>query len=491
MRNLREVLAPLGIETDITDVKDLQLDSRKVTSGDVFIAIKGHQLDGGQFAKQAIEKGASAVLADTRCELNTDDERVIQVEQLSLHLAQIAAQFYQHPSAQLDLVGVTGTNGKSTTTAMIATLAKYCQKHSAIIGTLGWGEPNNLTTLTNTTPSSVELQQIFAALQQQGKDLVAMEVSSHGLIQGRVAHTQFKTAVFTNLSRDHLDYHGDMQSYADAKLILMRDCNAKTIVLNQDDAVAQSWMDKYNFEDLVVYGKKSLPPSYGQYVYFSDVDYHSQGLRANLETSWGNATIELGLFGEFNLYNTCAALATLLPMGYDFATLVQGVQSLKAIDGRMEAYSAASKPTCIVDYAHTPDALELALAALNKHVQGKITCVFGCGGDRDKGKRPLMAQAAQKYAKRIIVTNDNPRFEDELSIIDDIKRGFSANVDVEVEPDRAAAIALAVQNANEKDIILIAGKGHEDYQIVGDSTLHFSDAEQVKAALGMAEVKHD
>ncbi len=487
MRNLREVLAPWGIDTEIGLVNELQLDSRRVQSGDVFVAIKGHLLDGGQFVQQAIESGASAVIADSRCELNFQDERVIVVDRLSLRLSELAAQFYGQPSHGFDLVGVTGTNGKSSTTAMIANLAKHCHKSSAIIGTLGWGETDNLNELANTTPSSVELQQIFAQLKQQHKDLVAMEVSSHGLIQGRVSHSQFKAAVFTNLSRDHLDYHGDMQSYADAKLILMRDCDAQMVVLNQDDSVAQGWIDRYAFDNLICYGRETLPPQYGKYVYFSDVEYLPQGLKAHITSSWGDGEIELPLFGEFNLYNACGAIATLLGLGYPLAALLDGAKSLQPIAGRMQAYTAKGKPTCVVDYAHTPDALELALDALHKHAHGKVTCVFGCGGDRDKGKRPMMAKAAQKYAHRIVVTSDNPRSEDPQTILDDIKTGFSANVDVHYEVDRAKAITVAINEAQQGDIVLIAGKGHEDYQIIGSETIAFCDRTLVQQVLAQGE----
>tara|TARA_B100000700_G_scaffold93359_2_gene105382 strand:- start:774 stop:2243 length:1470 start_codon:yes stop_codon:yes gene_type:complete len=483
MRNLREVLAPWGIDTDIELVNELQLDSRRVNRGDVFVAIKGHQLDGGQFAKQAIAAGANAVIADSRCQLNSDDERIIVVDELSLRLSQLAAQFYGEPSNAFDLVGVTGTNGKSSTTSFIATLAQYCERSSAIIGTLGWGDAQQMNALSNTTPSSVELQQIFAKLKQQQKQLVAMEVSSHGLIQGRVANSHFRAAVFTNLSRDHLDYHGDMQSYADAKLILMRDCNAKMVVLNQDDAVAQGWLEKYPFDDLVVYGRKTLPPELGRYVYFSNIQFLPSGLRAQISSSWGEGQIELPLFGEFNLYNVCAALATLLGLGYPLPELLAGCKTLMPIAGRMQAYSAPQQPTCVVDYAHTPDALELALQALRQHAPGKVTCVFGCGGDRDKGKRPLMAKAAQKYADRVVVTSDNPRSEDPHTILDDIKSGFSANIEAHYEVDRAKAIALAITQAGSEDIVLIAGKGHEDYQIIGEQTLAFCDRTVVQQLL--------
>ncbi|MGR3982155.1 UDP-N-acetylmuramoyl-L-alanyl-D-glutamate--2,6-diaminopimelate ligase [Pseudoalteromonas sp. 1181_04] len=483
MRDLKIILQQIEVAATSLLVKHLRLDSRDVTPGDVFVAIKGHQLDGGQFIDKAIANGAVAVIADRLCEFECDFEPLYLISDLNKKLPALASHFYQQPSKQLDVVGVTGTNGKSTTTAMIAHLAKFCDTQSAIIGTLGYGQPESLTELINTTPSCVDLQRILAQLATDNNKLVAMEVSSHGLVQRRVAKTHFKAAVFTNLSRDHLDYHGDMASYADAKLMLMRDFDAQLVVLNQDDNQVEQWLEQYDFNNLVCYGHKNLQPKGAKFVYFTDVSYHKTGISAQFTTSWGDIAITCPLFGEFNLYNLAAAIATLLGLGYPLDQLAAGCASLQPVAGRMQAFSAPNQPTCIVDYAHTPDALALALQALQQHVPGGVSCVFGCGGDRDKGKRPMMAQAAEQNADKVIITSDNPRSEDPWQIIKGVAAGLSQPDRAHLEADRAHAIAFAIDNANANDVVLIAGKGHEDYQIIGTQRIDFCDRKFVQQHL--------
>ncbi|XQF92522.1 UDP-N-acetylmuramoyl-L-alanyl-D-glutamate--2,6-diaminopimelate ligase [Pseudoalteromonas espejiana] len=486
MRDLKAILKYIDIEAPSQLVKHLRLDSRDVTPGDVFVAIKGHALDGGQFITKAIENGATAIIADRLCEFDVEFEPLYLVSELDKKLPELASRFYENPSHALDLIGVTGTNGKSTTTAMIAHLAQYCSTDSAIIGTLGYGHPNDLTPLINTTPSAVDLQRIISDLKQQNKKLLAMEVSSHGLVQQRVAQCQFKAAVFTNLSRDHLDYHGDMASYGDAKLMLFRDFEPQLVVLNQDDGQAELWLEKYSFNNLVCYGRKNLSPENAKYVYYSDVEYSNHGISAQLSTSWGDISLSSPLFGEFNLYNLTAALATLLGLGYPLEQLVAACAYLQPVAGRMQAFSEPNMPTCVVDYAHTPDALSLALQALQKHVPGGVSCVFGCGGDRDKGKRALMAQAAEQHADKVIITSDNPRSENPDAIIADVAAGLSHPEKAHLEADRASAISYAINNASAGEVILIAGKGHEDYQIIGDQRIDFCDRSYVQEQLKKA-----
>ena len=486
VRDLHTILKHLEIDAARLMVNELRLDSRNVKPGDVFVAIKGHQLDGGQFIDKAIENGASAIIADRLCEFESDFEPLYLVSELNKKLPVLASKFYQQPSLELDLVGVTGTNGKSTTTAMIAHLAQFCHTQAAIIGTLGYGHPDNLTPLQNTTPSSVDLQHILSDLKAQQHRLVAMEVSSHGLVQHRVDQCHFKAAVFTNLSRDHLDYHGDMDSYGDAKLMLFHDFDAANVILNQDDGQAEQWIEKYSFNKLICYGRKNLAPKNAQFVYFSDVSYSATGISAQLTTSWGDIAIKSPLFGEFNLYNLTAALATLLALGYPLAQLVAGCEYLQPVAGRMQAFTAPSMPTCVVDYAHTPDALALALQALQQHVPGGVSCVFGCGGDRDKGKRVLMAQAVEQFADKVIITSDNPRSEDPNEIINDVAAGLTHPKNAHLEADRGAAIQFAIDNAKAGEVILIAGKGHEDYQIIGNKRIDFCDRQFVQQQLKKA-----
>lgn len=486
MRDLSTALKYIEINTPSQWVNNLRLDSRDVKPGDVFIAIKGYELDGGHFVTQAIENGAVAVIADRLCEFESDFEPLYLVSELEKKLPELASQFYQQPSKKLQLVGVTGTNGKSTTTAIIAHLAQFCDTQAAVIGTLGYGCPDDLIPLANTTPSTVDLQHILSDLHAKQTQLVAMEVSSHGLVQHRVEQCYFKAAVFTNLSRDHLDYHGDMNSYGDAKLMLFRDFDAENVILNQDDGQAQQWIEKYSFNNLICYGRKNLAPHNAQFVYFSDISYSATGISAQLTTSWGDTTIKSSLFGEFNLYNLTAALATLLSLGYPLAQLVAGCEYLQPVVGRMQVFSAANMPTCVVDYAHTPDALALALQALQRHVPGGVSCVFGCGGDRDKGKRVLMAQAAEQFADKVIITSDNPRSEDPHVIINDVAAGLAHPERAHLEADRATAIQFAINNAKAGEVILIAGKGHEDYQIIGDKRIDFCDRQFVQHQLKKA-----
>lgn len=484
-RDLSPILAKFDVQIESLHTNHLRLDSRAVEQGDVFIALKGHVANGEDFIASAIAQGAAAVLIEAAHVAQHIEHagNIIGVPNLAQQTPFLAAEYYGQPSKALSVIGVTGTNGKSTTTAMIAALANACDHNGAVVGTLGYGHPDTLTPLNNTTPANIDLQRILAELKAANNDLVAMEVSSHGLVQNRVTGTSFKAAVFTNLSRDHLDYHGDMQNYGDAKLKLFTDCEPEHCILNVDDACAQAWLEQHTFNNLVAYGQQPKAHTYRQYVWFSELEYHQQGISALLTTSWGDAKISAPLFGEFNIYNLAAAIATLMTQGYDFEQVCAGAENIVPVAGRMQAFSAPNKPICVVDYAHTPDALALALQALQHHVPGKVTCVFGCGGDRDKGKRPLMAQAAEQNADRLVITSDNPRSEDPLEIINDVKAGLSQPEYAYCDIDRASAIKHAINSSDDDSVVLIAGKGHEDYQIIGETRLSFCDRSWVQAIL--------
>lgn len=479
MRNLSEVLAHFGVTLADTFVNHLRIDSREVQSGDVFVALKGHKVHGVSFIQTAFERGAVCVLIDAEIELAIQDPRVVRVPALEDVIAKLAHQFYGEPSQAFKLVGVTGTNGKSTTTTMIANLATQCQKLGAVVGTLGYGKPNALTALANTTPSHIDLARILSELVKENA-LAAMEVSSHGLSQGRVAGCQFDVGVFTNLTRDHLDYHGDMQSYANAKLALFTVCQPNVGVVNFDDPVGRQWLADAVIPNPIVFGKVSdALLSQPQYVAFHHESFNAEGVQCEFVTSWGTCQIVCPLYGEFNLYNLAASFAALLALGFSLDELTRAVVMLEPVAGRMQPFYGSQKATCLVDYAHTPDALEQALKALQQHVPGKVTCVFGCGGDRDKGKRPQMAAIAERYADHVIVTSDNPRTEDPKAIIDDILQGFSSLAQVQVEADRAKAIALAITTSSPESVVLVAGKGHEDYQIIGTEVISFCDRQVV------------
>lgn len=482
MRDLAEVLKNFGVVSPQIFINALRLDSREVTEGDCFIAISGHQLDGTEFISMAVKQGAVCVLVDEKATVGPLEIPIIRIADLKRNIPSIAALFYQNPSAEMAVVGVTGTNGKSTTTAMVASLAAHCGTPSAVIGTLGYGAPDELTPLNNTTPSAVLLQQIFSELQADFNQ-VAMEVSSHGIVQGRTAQVDFNVAVFTNLSRDHLDYHGDMSSYAQAKKRLFTDSSARYKVLNIDDKYGRQWLDDLAQEACVVYGEKPDRHNYQHYVFFHDVVCDQNGISLKLDTTWGDVKITTNLYGLFNVYNLAAAIAALLVQGYKLEQLQAAATQLVPVDGRMQAFRAANFPTCIVDYAHTPEALELALKALQQHVPGKVSCVFGCGGDRDKGKRPLMAKAAEQFADTVVITSDNPRSEDPDTIIADIKAGLSEPQYAVSQPDRELAIRYAIEHADKGSVVLIAGKGHENYQIIGNQTLSFCDRSLVKSIL--------
>ncbi|OHU90730.1 MULTISPECIES: UDP-N-acetylmuramoyl-L-alanyl-D-glutamate--2,6-diaminopimelate ligase [Pseudoalteromonas] len=483
-RDISQVLKCFNVQCCGIVVAHLRLDSRQVNEGDAFVALRGHQQNGEDYILSALERGAVCVLIDesSEVEVDVDETLLVRVPNLNAHIAKIAAQFYQYPSTQMCTVGVTGTNGKSTTTTMIANLAKQCEHPSAIIGTLGYGQPESLTPLANTTPSNIDLQRILAQLAQVNK-LVAMEVSSHGLVQGRLNETTFDVAVFTNLSRDHLDYHTDMASYAEAKLSLFQHHQPKFSVLNADDEYTQQWLNKYSFNNLVVYGKKPQSHAFKNFVWFDDVKCDALGFEATISSSWGKGKLRAPLYGLFNIYNLTAAVATLLTQGFALDKLLAAAERLQPVAGRMQAFRVANKPTCIVDYAHTPEALELALQALQQHVPGNVMCVFGCGGDRDKGKRPLMAQAVERNADQLVITSDNPRSEDPKQIIDDVKAGLSNPQYAVCKIDRAEAIRYAIEHTPKDGVVLVAGKGHEDYQIIGDQRLPFCDRRYVEAVL--------
>ncbi|MBQ4844318.1 UDP-N-acetylmuramoyl-L-alanyl-D-glutamate--2,6-diaminopimelate ligase [Pseudoalteromonas sp. MMG005] len=482
MRNLTTVLNSFCIEGPPIMIRDLRIDSREIDAGDAFIALRGHEQNGEDYIEAALHQGAHCVLVDSSCEVLRHDKRVVRITALKDNIAQIAADFYDKPSERVKLIGVTGTNGKSTTTAMIASLAQGCDVKSAVIGTLGYGDIECLTPLANTTPSHIDLQRILAKLSENNK-LVAMEVSSHGLAQNRVASSHFEVAVFTNLSRDHLDYHGSMQAYADAKLTLFQQCQPKICVINADDAFAQQWLKEHEFKNLVVFGEKPKSHIFSHYVWFDDVIYSQFGIQATITSSWGCGVIKLPLFGLFNLYNLVASLAALLAQGYDFEMLLNAASTLQPVPGRMEAVFTEGKPTCVVDYAHTPDALALSLQALQQHVPGNVVCVFGCGGDRDRGKRALMAKAAEQYANKVIITSDNPRSENPEQIIADIKAGLSQPQYAYCQSDRALAIRYAIEQSASSSVVLIAGKGHEDYQIIGKQRFPFCDRQWAKTIL--------
>lgn len=490
-RNLRNLLAPWVDGLPALALREMTLDSRVAASGDLFVAVVGHAHDGRQYIPQAIAQGVTAVIAEAQGIAQDGEVReihgvpVIYLAQLNQRLSALAGRFYQEPSHALTLVGVTGTNGKTTTSQLLAQWAEKMGEVSAVMGTVGNGLLGKITPSENTTGSAVDVQNQLASLVSQGATFAAMEVSSHGLVQHRVAALKFAASIFTNLSRDHLDYHGDMEKYQAAKWLLFSEHDAGQAVINADDEVGRQWLGRLPDAVAVSMEGHINPDCHGRWLMATDVVYHDRGAKVRFASSWGEGEIDSALMGAFNVNNLLLALATLLALGYPLTKLIQTAGQLQPVCGRMEVFSTPGKATVVVDYAHTPDALEKALAAARLHCQGQLWCVFGCGGDRDKGKRPLMGAIAEQFADVVLVTDDNPRTEEPRDIINDILAGMLDPGSVRVMMGRAEAVTSAIMQAKAADVVLLAGKGHEDYQIIGHRRLDYSDRITAARLLGV------
>lgn len=489
--NLSDLLGALGIQAPSLTLKDMTLDSRKAASGDLFVAIKGHETDGRRYIPQAIAQGVCAVLAEAEGIATHGEIReshgipVIYIENLNCQVSKLAGIFYHQPADKLKLIGVTGTNGKTTTTQLLAQWAQGLGEVSAVMGTVGNGLLDHIVPAMNTTGSAVDIQLELQQLVNQGATFTAMEVSSHGLVQGRVSALPFVASVFTNLSRDHLDYHGDMANYEQAKWLLFSTHHSGEKIINADDAVGHKWLTHLPDAVAVTMADK-LPENWqGRYVQATQINYHDAGATIHFNSSWGEGEIESPLMGAFNVSNLLCALATLLALEYPLDAVIKASSALTPVCGRMEVFSADNRPTVIVDYAHTPDALEKALQAARLHCTGKLWCIFGCGGDRDKGKRPLMGAVAEQFADKVVITDDNPRSEEPQAIIQDILSGLMDPGRALAIEGRAEAVTNVVMQASPADMILVAGKGHEDYQIVGTRRLDYSDRLTVARLLGV------
>jgi len=461
-------------------------DSRKVQAGSLFLAYPGVHSDGRNYIAQAIAAGAAAIAWESRDFVWNPDWLVanVGVPALKDQVGAIAAEFYGQPSQQLNMIGVTGTNGKTSVSQWIAQALTALGQKTAVIGTIGNGFVDEQVEASNTTPDAILLQAMLADYAAQGAKAVAMEVSSHGLHQGRVNSVKFDIAVLTNLSRDHLDYHQTMEEYAAAKEQLFFWPGLAMAVINVDDAFGQNVA-----KALRAQGKPLL--TYGLVqgdVRATNLQLHQHGLSMQVSTPQGNAVVNAPVLGRFNAYNVLAVLASLLASKVNLPDAVTAIAHIRPVPGRMQQFGGDDKPLVVVDYAHTPDALEKVLATLREQTTGKLVCIFGCGGDRDAGKRPLMGAVAAKLADSVIVTSDNPRSEDPLSIIKQVVSGMAKTYTV--ESDRAAAIKQAVQSARSGDIVLIAGKGHEDYQEISGVKTPFSDAAVALAALNSDEANH-
>ncbi|NOX08979.1 MAG: UDP-N-acetylmuramoyl-L-alanyl-D-glutamate--2,6-diaminopimelate ligase [Gammaproteobacteria bacterium] len=491
--SLSELLPDLVSATVDVDrvITGLSLDSRTVQKGDLFLACAGYQVHGSVFVADAIQAGAVAVLLEV---MSPAEEQVtmqdigvpcIPVYELNKRMGLIAARFYRQPSADMMTVGITGTDGKTSCSHFIAQSIHLLEGVCGLVGTLGYGLYGRLFRGQHTTPDALRLQWELAEIRAQKSQMVVMEVSSHALSQGRVNGVSFDIAVLTNLGRDHLDFHGDMKAYADAKRSLFQTPGLSHVVLNLDDELGQALVEDVSSSTaVIVYGMnpdrlKVISRPVLQWVWADIVTMGTSGMTIYIDSSWGQGDLHTCLLGRFNVSNLLATLSVLLIRGVGFEQALACLANVTTVAGRMEQFGGGEQALVVVDYAHTPGALEAALKALREHCRGKLWCVFGAGGDRDTGKRPLMGQVAEKYADYVVVTDDNPRNEDATQIVVDILSQMEHADDVYVERGRAHAIEYAISCASKGDVILVAGKGHETEQVIAGKQLRFSDREQV------------
>jgi len=480
VQSIEPLLAKFGINAPDVRVESMVLDSRDVSIKTAFIAVKGHELDGREFIPQAISLGAPAIISET------DDPAahgqftmrqntvIVEFFELSQALSALAAAFYDYPASKMTTIAVTGTNGKTSVVQLLTQLRHELGVKCGLIGTLGSGlyqqpfEIDNLQVTRNTTPDALKMHYLLADLAQQDVHQVAFEASSHALVQGRLNQVKTDVAIFTNLTRDHLDYHGTMEAYGKAKRRLLKQPALRHVVLNANDPESLRWSENTPPSAQVTWygidiGPQKLPQD-SKFCGARNIATTPHGVDFELYSSWGTSQITLGLVGEFNVENALAAAAAVLALGTRYADLLNGLSRLAPVPGRMELFAAEGLPTVVVDYAHTPDALEHALKAAKSHTNQALWCVFGCGGQRDKGKRPQMGRIAAECADRVILTADNARNESVAAIIEDIKSGIASDAPVLSIEDRKAAIRHTLTEANADDIILLAGKGHENYQ---------------------------
>jgi UDP-N-acetylmuramoyl-L-alanyl-D-glutamate--2,6-diaminopimelate ligase len=475
-------------------VLDLTLDSREARAGSLFFALSGQNAHGLAFAADAATRGASVVLWEPSADLAPPSLPAgvfaAAIPNLKNLVGRIADRFFSWPSSHLRIAGITGTNGKTTCAYLLAQCLEHLGNAAAYMGTIGWGRPAALAQPTHTTPDAITVHRSLAQLRASGVRDVAIEVSSHALDQGRVDGVRFQVAAFTNLTRDHLDYHGTMLKYGAAKARLFQVADLKHIVLNVGDEFGRALAQTYTGGASVI----AVWVGAGDSGWLADRELHAtqvhmdpRGISIEVDGSFGRLTIQTQLMGRFNAENSLVVIACLLSLGVSLTDAAGALAKCKPAPGRMEVVNAdaRNKPTVVVDYAHTPDALSKALAAAREHCAGALWCVFGCGGDRDAGKRPVMGAIADDLADHIIVTDDNPRSEDPEAITAAIVGAIKSHA-ARVIHDRGQAIATALTEAQPVDVVLIAGKGHEDYQIYGETRRSFSDRSEALRYLGAA-----
>lgn len=485
------------------EVSGLSVDSRKINPGDVFIACAGFgKYDGRDYIQAAVASGAAAVISEAGNAKEISSSLImsarekgaviphIQIPSLASKIGHIAATFYGCPSQQMQMVGVTGTNGKTSITTLLIQVQKKLETRAGLIGTHGKGiGVNALTPTGNTTPGALQLQKILADFREQGCESVAMEITSHAICQHRVNGVSFDTLVLSNVTRDHLDYHENELAYREVKKSLFSNHSARNLVVNLDDQMGKEIAQcAHKSQQVIGYTLKNID------LVGSDTVVRGVQVQADLKgmsmlVVYKNKTLRVHtkLIGSFSAYNILAVVATLLSLDYPFEQIIEAMDGLEPVPGNMQLLGGGDKPVVVVDFAHTPSALEAALTSLQRYTEGKLICVFGCGGDRDTGKRKKMGAVAEKYADHIVLTDDNPRTEPSDKIINDIIQGLLCPWAIDVIPDRTEALVYALNQARAGDLVLVAGKGRENYQLIGDEKLPFSDAQKVKFLLDIRE----
>ncbi|MDD5247131.1 MAG: UDP-N-acetylmuramoyl-L-alanyl-D-glutamate--2,6-diaminopimelate ligase [Candidatus Omnitrophica bacterium] len=459
-------------------VTGVTADSREVQPGFIFVAVKGAKEDGAGFIREAISKGAAAVVGSSGAERTAAGAPFFAVKDPRLALAILTDGFYRHPSGKLKVAGITGTNGKTTVTYLLEAIARENARVPAVIGTINYRYQGRIISARNTTPGPREINSLLDQMSGAGVEYVFMEVSSHALEQQRVQRINFHSAIFTNLTQDHLDYHGDLENYFLAKNRLFKELPGGSFaVLNDDDP----------YTPRIKADLHAVPVTYGidsRHAEFSagEIKLGVAGTQFLLQSPAGRIGLQSKLIGRHNIYNLLAAAAWAIKAGFDLTRVIKAIEGFNGVPGRMEAVNTDRDFAVFVDYAHTDDALKNVISALREICRGRIIVVFGCGGDRDRLKRPKMGAVSSALADFVIVTSDNPRSEDPARIIKEITKGIKKD-NFLVEPDRRQAIKKSLSMAGAGDIILIAGKGHEDYQVFKDTTVHFDDREEVKACL--------
>lgn len=466
----------VNIEDYDEEIEGISYNSKKTQPNDIFVCLTGEHVDGHEYAEEALANGAIACIVERRLSIDAPQIVVSSTEDM---IAKISSIFYLEPSTKLNIIGVTGTNGKTTVTHLIQKLYEEFNQKCALIGTLGhkFDSSSEYLDAKHTTPQAPELQELLYNINEKCIDNVVMEVSSHSLVQKRVGYVDFNGAVLTNLTQDHLDFHITMENYFKAKAKLFADLvTGDFAVINKDDQYADRFLEAISPSvDIHTYGISTKAD-----VMAKNITFTSEGAKFTCVVKDKEYSVSLMMNGMFSIYNVLAAITTALALNFDIEKSIRLLETIPGVAGRFEV--VVNKPTVIVDYAHTPDGLENVLKAAREITpkNGSLICIFGCGGDRDATKRPKMGEIAERLADKVIITSDNPRSENPQQIITDILAGFKSTADVIVEADRELAIKEAYKLANINDVVLVAGKGHEDYQILANETIHFDDREKVK-----------